>query len=124
MVVMVKWISSNQPRSDVITTIAWERAKTFLGENHPPWMFPVLGAGRGIGQRGLRVRKVIVSNLSLSGHRFPRLPGRAENSFNQDPQIGLGAPGLRPPARGACMGAPKKEGESWAVELNGRYSPG
>jgi hypothetical protein len=44
----------------------------FLGEIIPPDA-QVLGAGRGIGQRGLRVRKVIVSNLSLSGHRFPEL---------------------------------------------------
>jgi len=108
MVVMVKWISSNQPRSDVITTIAWERAKTFLGENHPPWMFPVLGAGRGIGQRGLRVGKVIVSNLSLSGHRFRRQRPGAANSFNWRAQRDRQTAALRRQTRQSSMRLPTR----------------
>jgi hypothetical protein len=77
MVEVVKLESSNQPvRGREAAILGRERKCSRV--KHPPRIVGSLGRAGGIGQRGLRFRKVITAPLSLSGHRFPDAAGSVE----------------------------------------------
>ena len=82
--------------------------KNSLGEIIPPDGL-VLGVRCGIGQRGLRVCKVIVASVSLSSHSYP-LPCRgARKSSNRVIVRGRETSGLRHPSRMSSIADATKE---------------